>query len=113
MKRTLDARLTWKGCPVRKTAVATAISMFALAMCQSMAWSDDRTLPEDVKRLIERRGECHHWAGEEPYDKARAKQIDKAMAELRCDGIDRDVAALSRKYRADAAVQSALASAEE
>jgi len=98
---------------MRKTAVSTAISMFALT-CQSTAWSDDRsTIPEDVKRLIERRDECHHWAGEEPYDKARAKQIDKAMADLRCDSIDGDVTALRRKYATDAAVQSALASAEE
>ena len=112
MKRTLHAWLTGKGCPMRKTAV-TAISMFALT-CQSTAWSDDRsTIPEDVKRLIERRDECHHCAGEEPYDKARAKQIDKAMADLRCDSIDRDVTALRRKYATDAAVQSALASAEE
>ena len=68
---------------------------------------------EDVKRLIERRDECHHWAGEEPYDKARTKQIEKAMADLRCDSMDRDVTALRRKYATDAAVQSALASAEE
>jgi hypothetical protein len=79
-----------------------------------MAWGDDRsTLPDDVKRLIERRDECHHWAGEEPYDKARAKQINKAMENLKCDSIEREVTAMRRKYPADAAVESALASAEE
>jgi hypothetical protein len=100
---------------MRNITISIVASVVILtALCPSIAWADDnRTLPEDVKKFIERRDECHHWAGEEPYDKARAKQIDKAMTGLKCDSIERDVAALRRKYTAEAAVQSALANTEE
>lgn len=68
----------------------------------------DGNLPDEVKKLVDRRQDCHHWAGEEPYDKARAKQIDRAMRSLKCDDVDRDVDRMRKEYPGDAAVRAAL-----
>ena len=74
----------------------------------SSAPSADDALPAEVKKLVDRREECHHWAGEEPYNKARSRQIDKAMNNLKCDSIEKDVQDMRAKYSGDAAVQAAL-----
>ncbi|QJU57857.1 hypothetical protein HL653_08690 [Sphingomonas sp. AP4-R1] len=57
----------------------------------------------DVARLLERREGCDHWAGEEPYDQARGREIAAALASLRCSAIERDEKRLRRKYARDAA----------
>ena len=79
-----------------------------MLLCARGAGAADDTLPVDVKRLVDRRAECHHWAGEEPYDKARARQIDKAMNRLKCDDIEKEVENMRAKYPTDAAVKAAL-----
>jgi hypothetical protein len=66
------------------------------------------TLPLEVKKLVDRRAECHHWAGEEAYDKARARQIDTAMNRLKCDDIEKEVGNMRAKYLKYAAVKAAL-----
>lgn len=71
-------------------------------------WGADNALPIEVKQLVSRREQCHHWAGEEPYNKARAKQIDRAMTRLGCDGIDQEVDAMRKKYAGNPRVQAAL-----
>lgn len=55
--------------------------------------------PKDVESLIDRITGCNHWAGEEAYDKERAKQINQAVKNLRCHQLDSDEKTLRRKYK--------------
>jgi len=54
--------------------------------------------PRQVRIFIERRAECVHWMGEEPYDAARRRAIDRALRRLRCGTLDRTEASLRRRY---------------
>lgn len=55
-------------------------------------------LPADVRAFLARREQCAHWAGEEPYDRARAAQIAAAMGRLRCGGVDAAQDTLRRRH---------------
>ena len=55
--------------------------------------------PKEIGIFIERVFLCHHWAGEEPYDKSRAKQIREAIQKLRCEQLPSDEARLRKKYK--------------
>lgn len=68
-------------------------------------------LPADVQAFIERREGCEHWAGEPDYDAERRKQIADAVDEL-CPGIDKQLAALRKRYARDPQVIAALADLE-
>ena len=57
--------------------------------------------PAPARAFIDRRTGCNHWAGEEPYDAPRRKEIEAALKDLRCDRLDADEAALLRRYRGD------------
>ena len=65
-------------------------------------------LPQDVRVLIDRRMQCDHWTGEEPYDRARRRQIDTAIRQLRCDTVEREEKRLERRYSNVPAVLKAL-----
>ncbi len=58
-----------------------------------------RHSPPDVRAVAERWQGCNHWAGEEPYDKDRERQILAAANQLRCTVLERDDATLRRKYQ--------------
>jgi hypothetical protein len=64
--------------------------------------------PADVKAFVMRARGCGHWAGEEPYNKERAADINKALTELKCDQLDAAEVALRRKYAGSLAAQQAL-----
>ena len=55
-------------------------------------------LPREVRVLIDRRLNCNHWAGEEPYDRARKREINAALRDLRCGAVEREEARLQRRY---------------
>jgi hypothetical protein len=55
-------------------------------------------VPPPVRAFVERRQGCNHWAGEEPYDEKRAKEIARAIDKLRCDRLDDDELDLRRRY---------------
>lgn len=81
--------------------------MIALLMLSGLAAAADvdldgaiRAAPAPVRAFIQRRDECEHWGGEEPYDKARRREIEAAVRDLRCTALDRDEAALKRRYAA-------------
>jgi hypothetical protein len=76
------------------------IVLMALAVSLPDPQFDDavRAAPRQVRAFLERREECDHWAGEEPYDKARARQIDRASRRLRCGRIEADEQAIRRAY---------------
>lgn len=57
--------------------------------------------------------ECHHWGGEEPYDKARAKEIEDAVKKLNCDSLDSDLKAIKSKYKGNRKVLVLVKSAED
>ena len=52
---------------------------------------------------------CNHWMGEEPYDAERAKEIERAIAQLRCAELDADEAAIRRgnNHKAGEAIDAA------
>ena len=78
----------------------------ALTMAAALAYpalSDDanRALakaPKDIGAYAERRAECEHWGGEEPYDKARGREIAAAVRALRCSRLEADERVLRKKY---------------
>jgi hypothetical protein len=70
-------------------------------------------LPGEVRQFVERRMECDHWTGEEAYDKARGREINRAIRELRCDRIERDDRRLMQRYSSSPKVLEALRIARE
>lgn len=65
-------------------------------------------LPSDAAAIVIRRTACNHWLGEDAYDRARAREIQRAVKQNRCDDLDRDEAALRARYAKDAAIIKAL-----
>ena len=65
-----------------------------LASTAAAAWT-----PSDIATYAERRKGCNHFGGEEPYDKARREEINRAVEKLNCRAIDSDEKALLRRYR--------------
>ncbi len=49
--------------------------------------SEARGLPADVQQVIVDHSDCEHWAGEEPYDAARRREIHRGIA-ASCKGLD-------------------------
>lgn len=56
-----------------------------------------RVWPKDVDRFQDNVEGCIHFAGEEPYDAARRRQIDSALRST-CGGAKRAIAPLRKKY---------------
>lgn len=76
-------------------------TVFALLAYPSLSPEANRALahaPREIGAFLERRAECEHWAGEEPYDRARTREIATAVAKLRCERIEADEARLRRRY---------------
>ena len=67
------------------------------------------SLPAEVTAFVERWETCMHFAGEEPYDEERKKQIADAFAQ-HCPGNDATLQSLEAKYGNDAAVMTRLKS---
>jgi hypothetical protein len=67
-----------------------------------------RGLPAEVLEFIDRRANCNHWSGEEPYDRERGLQIASAVKQLRCDDLSKDETALKSRYGHNQAVLKAL-----
>jgi hypothetical protein len=64
-------------------------------------------LPADVTAFIARYQDCEHWAGEEPYDAARRREIARAVAKL-CKGIDKAAAKLRSVHADEPAILAEL-----
>lgn len=69
--------------------------------------------PQDVAAMAERIVLCSHFAGEEPYDAQRRKEIAMAMRRYRCEKLDQDEAALRKRYRSNSAIADILQKAHE
>jgi hypothetical protein len=55
-------------------------------------------LPAEVARFVQRAEQCHHWAGEEPYDAERAAWIEAAVNRLRCEALPAHAKRLKRRH---------------
>lgn len=61
----------------------------------------------EVARLARRIEACEHFAGEEPYDAARAEELRK-QAQANCPGNEAELARLRRQHAADPATKRQL-----
>jgi hypothetical protein len=94
--------------------------LFALAACGGTAKPAPQnheqpqldTMPAEVSKLIERWETCWHFAGEEPYDDARRKEIEAGINQW-CPGNETERARLTTKYRDRAYIQDALRKLDE
>ena len=50
------------------------------------------------RALLKRAEACLHFAGEESYDAARGREIDRGLAKARCDTIQREGKAFIRRH---------------
>lgn len=73
----------------------------------------NKSVPKQVKLFNKRQIECNHWAGEEPYDKERSKEINSAITKLRCDALGRDEKRLRKKYKVRPDVIDSINKAKE
>ena len=64
--------------------------------------------PKAVAAFIQRRADCDHFLGEEPYDKQRAADLARTVRELRCDGLDLDERKLRRTFKNKAQILKLL-----
>lgn len=71
------------------------------------------TVQQDVRDFLQRRADCHHWAGEEGYDAARRAEINAHYTRLRCAAFDADEQELKRRYGNHPALLRALGAAKK
>lgn len=64
--------------------------------------------PADVAAFLDRRTQCTHWAGEDPYDKAREAEIIAAMTKLECERVEGVERKLRSRYHGVKTVIDAL-----
>jgi len=86
--------------PQRPSAVADAPAPSAAA------------LPADVEAQRANAETCEHFAGEEPYDADRLREINAALADT-CKPLKAALPGLKAKYADDPAVTEVLAAWEE
>lgn len=82
--------------------------MFPLLLLALAAEPDDAAIrariaraPKPVRSLVERRENCTHFAGEEPYDAERRRYLNRMFAELRCSRLAADEKTLRKRYKRD------------
>jgi len=64
-------------------------------------------MPADVQAFLARENTCQHFAGEEPYDDERRRELEEASATY-CEGREKIFTDLVARHRDDCAVRSAL-----
>jgi hypothetical protein len=69
-----------------------------LAVLAPVAAAAQRPLPAEITRFLDRRMNCEHWMGEEPYDAERRAEIEDAINDLRCARLGQDERRLRRIY---------------
>jgi len=64
-------------------------------------------MPADVQAFLARENTCQHFAGEEPYDDERRRELEEAGAKY-CEGREKNFTDLVARHRDDCAVRAAL-----
>jgi hypothetical protein len=85
----------------------TTLAMICISLVPVIARADyndeiatiNKGMPNVIQRFNLRVIECNHWGGEEPYDKARLKEINAAVKTLKCDALQKDEQLLRKKYK--------------
>ena len=81
--------------------------LLAFALAATAPPAPQRRLPPEVRRFIDKRDTCEHWIGEEGYDAARQREINRNVHQS-CTGVDRELDRLRRVYRRNPRVLAAL-----
>ena len=99
-----------------KTTIKYAVAVFAtLIAVQNVAIAapasaKNQPLPKSVNAFIQRYSACYHYAGEFNGDgSTRDAQINRQMAQLRCDTIEKDTQQFRKKYAANKKIMAAFA----
>lgn len=98
---------------IARTAVLSSIAALLLAAGMTANAMPAKRFPPAVEAFLGRSEQCDHWAGEEPYDQARRKEIDAAFDKLNCENIAAERQRLQQRYKNDAAVRKALEESDE
>jgi len=96
--------MVWFGCLIPPNAQADYDEDMAVV---------NKGMPKQVKLFNKRQIECNHWAGEEPYDKPRAEEINAAVQKLKCDALENDEKKLLKKYKSRPDVVNSIHKAKE
>lgn len=64
-------------------------------------------MPGDVQAFLARENTCQHFAGEEPYDDERRRELEEASAKY-CEGREKIFTDLVARHRDDCATRAAL-----
>lgn len=64
-------------------------------------------MPADVQAFLARENTCQHFAGEEPYDDERRRELEEASAKY-CEGREKNFTDLVARHRGDCAVRAGL-----
>ncbi|MNM25208.1 hypothetical protein D3C81_356490 [compost metagenome] len=64
-------------------------------------------MPDDVQAFLARENTCQHFAGEEPYDDERRRELEEASATY-CEGREKIFTDLVARHRGDCAIRTAL-----
>ncbi|MDR2959274.1 MAG: hypothetical protein LBV10_06980 [Stenotrophomonas sp.] len=64
-------------------------------------------MPSDVQAFLARENTCQHFAGEEPYDDERRRELEVANTEY-CEGREKIFTDLVARHRDDCVVRQAL-----
>jgi hypothetical protein len=66
-------------------------------------------LPRDVQRFVDRREGCDHMRGaiSDPHERQRMNEVGRELRKL-CDGTDRELVQLKRKYTANSTIMQIL-----
>ena len=70
-------------------------------------------IPKDASSVADRLASCSHFSGEYGDDSDRNAEINRTLKELKCDTVERDVAAIKLKYSKNPSVLNALSCAAE
>ena len=92
---------------VMKTRFRVAALISGLTFLTSHHAMAESKLPKDVETFVEKRDQCDHFRGEEPYDDARATDLGEMLKKY-CKGTDKDLARLRKKYSKNKAAKEAL-----
>ena len=98
-----------------KTAIKYAVAVLAtLIAVQNVAVAapasaKNQPLPKSANAFIQRYSACYHYAGEFNGDgSTRDAQLNRQMAKLRCDTIEKDTQQFRKKYAGNKKVMAAL-----
>ncbi len=96
------------------------VALLSSALCFANDFDDlpevkalQKGMPKEIASFISRAAECHHWGGEDPYDKERAEFIGKAVETAGCSKLDGDAKHLRQKYQRDPKVLETIEKAKD